>query len=246
MDEASRVAAWIRRLATGAGIMAGTYAAWAGVTWYRYGRPARPTGPQEDELLDRFIPTYEVVERHRIRVAAPAETTLAVACGQDLMASPVVRAIFKGRALVLGATPDNRPRPGGLLAVTRSLGWGLLAEVPGREVVVGAVTKPWEANVTFRAIPPDDFKAFCERDYVKIVWTLRADPIGANESMFRTETRVVTTDAAARARFRRYWAVFSPGIWIIRSLLLGPLKREAERRVRREGRPHAASAAGRM
>ena len=56
----------------------------------------------------------------------------------------------------------------------------------------------------------------------------------------------MTTDAASRAKFRRYWAVFSPGIWMIRWLSLGPLKREAERRARREKGPQDASAAGRI
>jgi hypothetical protein len=34
------------------------------------------------------------------------------------------------------------------------------------------------------------------------------------------ETRVATTDAAAGAKFRRYWSCFSPGIVLIRWLLL--------------------------
>jgi hypothetical protein len=114
----------------------------------------------------------------------------------------------------------------------QALGWGVLAEVPGREVVVGAVTKPWEANVTFRALPPDQFAAFSEPGYVKIVWTLRAEPITAGESLFRTETRAVATDATARATFRRYWALLSPGIIVIRWAVLGPVKSEAEQRAR--------------
>ena len=112
----------------------------------------------------------------------------------DLLQSPVVRAIIKGRELILGATPDNRPRPRGLLAEVQSLGWGVLAEVPGREIVVGAVTKPWEANPTFRALPPDEFAAFREPDYVKIVWTLRADrSVKMNRSF-----------APKRVRWRRF------------------------------------------
>jgi hypothetical protein len=106
----------------------------------------------------------------------------------------------------------------------------VLAEVPGREVVAGAVTRPWEADVTFRSIPPDAFAAFAEPDYVKIVWTLRADEIGDSASVFRTETRAIATDASARRKFRRYWAIVSPGIALIRWASLGPLRREAERR----------------
>ena len=102
--------------------------------------------------------------------------------------------------------------------------------MPDRELVVGAVTKPWEPNVTFRALPPDEFAAFREPGFVKIAWTLRADPVDAESSIFRTETRAIATDAAARARFRRYWAFASPGIGLIRRLSLEPLRREAERR----------------
>jgi hypothetical protein len=176
------------------------------------------------------MPEYEVAERHHIRVAAPAEIAFEAACEQDLMALPLVQAIFKAREIVLGGEPDTVARPRGLLALTKSLGWGVLAEVPGREVVMGAVTQPWYADVVFRPLPPDEFAAFDEPGYVKIVWTLRADPVGPHDSVFRTETRVATTDAAARRKFRWYWARFSPGIGLIRQLSLGPVRREAERR----------------
>jgi hypothetical protein len=114
--------------------------------------------------------------------------------------------------------------------IERALGWRILADVPDREVVVGAVSKPWEPNVTFRALPPDDFAAFSEPGLVKIAWTLRADPVDGDASVFRTETRAIATDASARSQFRRYWAFASPGIALIRRLSLRPLKRHAERR----------------
>ena len=118
----------------------------------------------------------------------------------------------------------------GLLAETLAIGWGVLAEVPDREIVVGAVTQPWEPVVTFHSLPPEEFAAFDEPGYAKIVWTLAADPLGPNESMFITRTRVATTDSMARERFRRYWAAFSPGILIIRFEGLRLVKAEAQRR----------------
>jgi hypothetical protein len=215
-----------------AGIGSAAYAAYAAVTWARYGHVTLPRHSERDDLLDRFMPEYEVAERHRISVAAPAAITLAAAQEMDLARSPAIRAIFKARELILRASPEDRLQPGGLLRQVRSLGWMVLAESPGREIVVGAVTKPWEPNVTFRGIAPEEFAQFDEPDYVKIVWMLRADPLGQTHSLFRTETRVTTTDAAARAKFRRYWAFFSPGIVLIRWLTLAPLKRDAEARSR--------------
>jgi hypothetical protein len=67
---------------------------------------------------------------------------------------------------------------------------------------------------------------------VKIVWILGADPIGPTESIARTETRAATTDPTARARFWWYWSCFLPGIVLIRRVLLGLVKAEAERRAR--------------
>jgi len=211
------------------GVAASAYAGYVGMTWLRYGHPSPARADDADPLLDRFMPVHDVAERHHIHVAAPAEITLAAACEQDLMALPVVRTIFSAREILLRSEPDPTSHPRGLLAVTRSIGWDVLAEVPGREIVMGAATRPWEANVVFRPLPPGEFVAFDEPDYVKIVWTLRVDPICTHASIFRTETRAVATDAAARAKFRRYWSFLSPGIILIRWAALRPLRAEAER-----------------
>ena len=217
-------------LAAGVAAALGGYAACAAVAWRRYGRVPLPRDDQHDELLDRFMPAFDIVERHQVHIAAPAWVTMDAAREQDLLQLPPVRAIFRAREVVLGATPDDRQLPKGLLAATLALGWGVLGEVPDREIVVGAATRPWEPNVTFRPIPPDEFAAFGEPGFVKIVWTLRVDPIDEGRSIFRTETRAIATDATARAWFRRYWAFASPGIVLIRKLSLGPLRREAEQR----------------
>lgn len=218
------------RLAAAVGLAAGAYVGYASVTWWRYGRATHSTRADAGSELDRFMPVYEVREHHQIRIAAPAAVTIAAAREMDLLGSFIVRAIIKARELILGASPDTRPRPRGLLAEVQALGWGVLADVRGREVVVGAATQPWKANVVFRALRPDEFAAFDEPGYVKIAWTLRADALGPDDSLFSTETRVVSTDRTARARFRWYWAAFSPGIILIRWLSLRPLKVEAERR----------------
>ena len=243
MNTSSWARSTLRVLAATAGVAAGAYGVYAALTWLRYGHVPHPADGESDHLLDRVIPAYDVVERHRIRVAAPASLTLAAAREQDLLNLPLVRPIFRMREIVLGATPTERPQPRGLIDATLALGWGVLAEMPDREIVMGAVTKPWEPDVTFHALPPDAFAAFREPGFVKIAWTLRVDPIDDNTSMFRTETRAAATDGTARARFRRYWAFASPGIALIRSFSLGPLKAEAERRAR-HGRAAAEACVG--
>jgi hypothetical protein len=178
---------------------------------------------------------YEVRERQEIAVAAPIDVTFAAAKGMDLDRSPVVRAIFRAREVILGSKPDRTTRARGLIEEMKSIGWGVLAESPGREIVMGGVTRPWEANPVFRALPPDQFASFSEPDCVKIAWTLRADPEPSGGSTFSTETRAVATDAGARRKFRLYWAFVSPGIILIRCAMLPLLKGAAERRWRVEG-----------
>jgi hypothetical protein len=219
-----------RWFAASAAFAAASYATYVAFTWYRYGHVAQSTDPDDrDSLLDRFMPTYELAERHHVRVAAPAETTFSVACNMNLQQLAVVRAIFKGRELILGGKSEEKSSPLGLVAQAKVWGWGVLAEDAGREIIFGGATQPWLANPVFRALPADEFEAFHEPGYVKIAWTLRADPIDAAKSVFRTETRVATTDPTSRAKFRRYWAFLSPGIKMIRWVSLAPLKAEAER-----------------
>ena len=232
------------RLGAGATAIAAVgYLTAAADAWRRYGYPRPSRTKERDEVLDQFMPVYDVVERHQICVAAPAAAVLAAAKEQDLLHSPLTRVIFKARELALGALPDDRVRPRGLLAAAQSWGWRVLAEYPDREVVVGAVTRPWEANVVFRPLPPDQFAAYNQPGDVKIVWMLRAKPIGEHESIFLTETRAVATDPVARRKFRRYWAFASPGIAAIRWLSLRPLKKDAEKRAITPG-AHPPEAAG--
>ena len=214
-------------MGAGAGAVALLGLGYAGITWYRYGKVAR--GGPRDPLVDHFIPKYEVREVHRTRVAAPAELTFLAAHDLDLQRSTIVRALFTGRELLMGGERSKREQGPGFLAEVLALGWRVLAEEPGRELVIGAVTQPWKSEVEFLGVAPEEFAAFKEPGYAKIVWTLSAKPVGEAASIFSTETRVVTTDPDSRARFRRYWAVFSPGILLIRYETLRLVRREAER-----------------
>src|SRR5262245_9043452 len=183
----------------------------------------------EQSPAAEFIPTPYVRDRHEIVIAAPADRVFFDATRIDLQSLPMVRAILRVRAWLLGDTFDPPRQPLGLVADMMVLGWGLLAHVPCRTCVMGAAAQPWQRNVTFRAIPPDEFAAFAEPDYVKIVWTLEADPIGPETTRFRTETRVEPTDAAARRKFFWYWVAFGLGIRFIRWNLLRDLRRRGLR-----------------
>jgi hypothetical protein len=224
------VTAIARGIALVSGVSAASYAAYVVVTWIRYGR-GQPSVRADLSLVHRFMLESEVAERHEIGVHAPAGITFDVLRDLDLQEAPLTRAIFTIRSLparLRGARAVTFHR--GILDETRALGWGLLDEIPGREIVMGAATQPWDPAPVFRAIPADEFAEFNEPGYAKIVWTLEAEPRGEHESIARTETRVRTTDPASRTRFRRYWSLLSPGILLIRYQALAMVKAESERR----------------
>jgi hypothetical protein len=225
-------------MGAGAGAVAMLGVGYAGFTWYRYGKVAR--GGPRNPLVDQFMPKYEVREVHQTRVAAPADVTFGVAYDLDLRRSTIVRAIFTGRELLMGGERSKREYAPAFLDEVLDQGWRVLAEEPGRELVIGAATQPWKADVEFRGLAPEEFADFSEPGYAKIVWTLAVKPMGENASVFTTETRVATTDPESRSRFRKYWSVFSPGILLIRYETLRLVRREAEHLALSE--PAAASA----
>ena len=94
-------------LAAGAGIGVAAYGAYVATTWWRYGRARPADGAARDDLLDRFMSHYDVHERHAIDVAAPADVTLSAAKDFDLESSRIVRAIFRGRELLLRSSSDG-------------------------------------------------------------------------------------------------------------------------------------------
>lgn len=219
-----------RLAAMGALAVAGAYLLHATAAWLRYDHLPASSDVRVERTIDRYMPVYEVREVHETRVAAPAASVFASACTMDLYDSRVVRALFDGRELLmLRRRPSAHVRQPFLHEMT-TIGWGLLSASTGREVVYGAVTKPWEGAVRFRAIPATEFADFREPGYARIVWSITVEPDGPAASRVRTETRVATTDATSRARFRRYWAFLSPGIILIRREALALVKHDAETR----------------
>ena len=180
--------------------------------------------------LDRFIPHPDVRERFETTIRAPADLVMEVAAQFDMQSVPAVRMIFWLRERLTRAARSAPRKPQGILEETRALGWGLLAEQPGRFVVCGAACQPWQANVEFSAVAPDGFATYAERCKVKIAWSLEATEIGPAVTRFGQETRAVATDGQARIRFRRYWRWARFGIVAIRLLMLPAVRRAAEER----------------
>ena len=108
MDRSTRIRTALTWTAGALGLAAGAYASYVAVTWLRYGHPTRASDDEVDPLLDRFMPTYDVVERHHVHVAAPADITLAVAREADLQGSSKTLKPLSASSLAAGRTQTMR------------------------------------------------------------------------------------------------------------------------------------------
>src|SRR5262249_25767289 len=156
-------------------------------------KPDPPAAPPVVSL-DRYLPLYDISDRNERKVEAPASVTYSVARSVDLQRSTLIRAVLQSRSFILREPlPERRP----FMEQVHAMGWSLLAEVPGRAMVFGAVSRPWEEKVKLQPLTAKEFLAFRRPGWAKIVWTLEVDPVGRAKSLFRTQTRVATTDGGA-------------------------------------------------
>ena len=179
-------------------------------------------------LLDRYLPEFDVRERHTRVLHADVEAVQAAIGQTDLTGIPLVRALLVLRALPgrLRARLDGRatpvPPPFTLADMPRA-GWTALAEGP-EEVAFGTLTHPWRlGNEATLLVDRESFAAFSTAGYAKVAFSIRADPDGPHRTRVTTETRVATTDPRSRRRFAAYWLVVGPVSALIRRLILRTL-----------------------
>jgi hypothetical protein len=206
------------------------YAGYVGYTWLTYGRGQKKGS---EPLLEQFLPEYEVVLHNTTRVMAPAAVTYRAAKDTSMADSPMSELLMRLREMpsrMAGTPPPPKPDARGLVAEALASGWGILHEVPDKEIVVGVIAVPSIKNPGFSPVEPSAFRGFDKPGFGKIAWTLSVEPVGLDECILRSETRVATTDEVARNWFRTYWAIVSPGVHLIHREVMRLCKANAERR----------------
>jgi hypothetical protein len=231
-----RLTGTIARLA---GVAAAGYAGYAAFTWLRYGRPKKV---QPTTALDRFMPDAEIIDRHCIGVNAPTDITYETCCAFDVAGSRVAQVLFDTRAYALGSKPYHPDLPPHLVEQMKALGWVVLEETPGHEIVFGIASKPWLADGGFRALSASEFATFHEPGWVKIIFNFTVESAARCCSLLATETRAIATDGESRRRFRGYWSLVAPGVKLIRRTALHAIKTKAESTVQNALRSAAHAA----
>ena len=157
------------------------------------------------KTLDVYMPKFEFVERHRVRVAgdpARADEALRAVTFGDL---PLMRVLLFLRGLGF-RRGDER-----VLDAMRGRST-VLEDVAGEGMVLALTGTFWRWRGT-GAEPPAtavvDFRA--------------------TDGALTTETRVHVADVASRRRFARYWLVIRPFSGLTRVALLRAARRRLER-----------------
>jgi hypothetical protein len=182
--------------------------------------------------LEEALPEYHFRERHARSVAASPDRVDEAVRAVTIGDMPLARVLFAVRTLPARLSRRRRPAPlvVPLLEHALTLGFGLLRDAPGEEVVVGMIGQPWKlvGGETQRFDRPEEFVAFAEPGFVKAAMNFRVERAGSGTRL-TTETRVFATDPRSRRTFRRYWFVIRPGSGLIRRAWLRAAARRAGR-----------------
>src|SRR2546428_7972370 len=156
--------------------------------------------------LERILPRYDTSERHAIVVRADAARTYAALRTLDLPDLPLTRVLMAARAL-----PDRLLRRRGLplrrhvtLDGLLGAGFALLAEEPGREIVLGIAGRFWRVTGGGMRVSAADFAAFSAPGTAKAAMDFRLEPLAGGRARPSTQTRVLSADEPAPRSFRRY------------------------------------------
>lgn len=193
--------------------------------------PAKDTRVQAIRThLDEFAPVYQFAEIHKIAIRAGQNRAYAAIKAVTADEILFFRTLTWLRRFGHGGPESilNAPERLPLLEVATRTSFLLLAEDPGREIVVGTIVSAptgWKP----KAQPtPEDFKALDRPGFAKATMNFRLEDAGSAGCVVITETRVYATDASARRRFAAYWRAIYPGSALIRRMWLRAVKLRAE------------------
>jgi hypothetical protein len=174
-------------------------------------------------LIDSFAPNPDAVERHRISINASPEVVYHALQTADLGGSLIIKALMGLRSL-----PEFVLRRRHLPARDQKItlqtlvdaGFGMLAEDPGQEIVLGIVGRFWKPTGNVLPFDREAFDRPVQPGTAQGVWNFRVEPAESGQTILSTETRVTCGDVRSRRKFRVYWLFVRPFSGLIRHIML--------------------------
>lgn len=186
-------------------------------------------------LLDKYLPTFQFNEIHRVTVRASLETTFAAIkqlTPSEL--SPLVNLMLNLRSLPARLTGERGMELKGekpMLDVMYAGGFIPLEE-SSDEIVFGLIGQFWklkpDAEPTISS--PQEFLDYNDPAFAKVAANLKVSPDPDGPVICSTETRIHVPDPNTRNKFAFYWRLISLGSGWIRILWLHAIKHRAERK----------------
>ena len=181
-------------------------------------------------LLDDLVPRPDATAMVTVMVDASAATTFRCLKSIDFAEmprrDPLMSWLIAARAipdrvsrLIRGSAEPPPPiaeagaRLGDMTAGPDA--WIRLGETPGHEFAFGAIGRFMGAEVNWRPTETREFGSFSDPGFVKVATALSVRPYGDQRCLLTYDCRASATDEAARAAFRRYWRLVSPGIRLV-------------------------------
>lgn len=183
-------------------------------------------------LIDSFAPTPDAVEIHSIVINASRATVYHELRTADLGQSVIIKSL-----LALRSIPGYIARPCALpqnrqitMQTLMDSGFGLLAEKPGEEIVLGITGRFWRPAGNVSPFNRPDFDRPVRAGFARGVWNFSVSEPTPGQTLLTTETRVICGDPASRRKFLAYWLVVRPFSGLIRLIMLKNVRRMVERR----------------
>jgi hypothetical protein len=179
-------------------------------------------------LIDSFIAVADAAEKHSIHIVADGDVVYRALWDTDLGGSWIIRGLLGLRALpqLVIRPARSKPSRGGItLRTIISAGFGVLAEEPGHEIVLGVMGRFWRPVGNLLPFKEENFSGPVPAGLARAVWNFAVHPLSDGSSLLITETRVVCGDRASRRKFRAYWILVRPFSGLIRRLMLKAVKR---------------------
>ena len=182
-------------------------------------------------LIDSFMPRAETSERHTVQIAASGPVVYEALWTTDLAGSLVIKGLMGLRLLpgyLLHPRKTRNPKHSISLQGLIGAGFGMLAEEPGKEVVLGITGAFWRPVGNTLPFNKTDFEGAVRSGVARAVWNFTVQQTGEKQTTLATETRVACGDAASRLKFRIYWLAVRPFSGLIRRIMLKTIKRACE------------------
>ena len=181
--------------------------------------------------LDEILPRYHFRERHGRPVhAAPDRVYRAIweVTPGEMPLVPLLLTLRSLPAILTGKEGLSGGHGTPLLRQMLAGHFTLLADDPGRELVLGVIGQMWKPAGGMVRVDDVAFPSFNRPGYVKVAMNLLLER-HERGTWLSTETRILAADPGSRRRFALYWLVIRGGSGAIRRSWLRAVARRAER-----------------